>query len=117
MKIWYSLLLSFLVLGMGSRALLLQIDYSLNRPWYEVKCENISRPKMDCHGKCQLRKKAEPSSRLSELVNTAFICTPAIDGIAYDIFPFISVCPDDSYLASSPQDCIFSYIHPPDFRV
>jgi len=39
------------------------IDYMVDKAAYEKKCINKARPKLQCHGKCQLMKKIEEKEK------------------------------------------------------
>jgi hypothetical protein len=39
------------------------LDYQLSRASYEQKCINKARPKLQCHGKCQLMKKIQEEEK------------------------------------------------------
>lgn len=58
-----SILLSVVVILSGTKNLLFVTDYHMNRDYYETICENQNRPEMECHGKCQVTKKNEKTSK------------------------------------------------------
>lgn len=58
-----SILLSIVVFLSGTKNLLFVTDYNINRDYYETICENQNRPEMKCHGKCQVTKENEKTSK------------------------------------------------------
>lgn len=42
------------------------MDYYVNQDFYELHCENKSKPELECHGKCQVTKpeNQKPQSQL-----------------------------------------------------
>ncbi len=64
MKILFSFILSLLIFGASFQNSLLLVDYQLNRDFYETHCINKAKPKMDCHGKCQIQKETEKPGNL-----------------------------------------------------
>lgn len=53
----YLLILIFLIQSVGNTFFL--IDYQLSIEKYKSKCENVSKPELKCHGKCQMKKQSE----------------------------------------------------------
>ena len=74
MKVFSSSILSFIVLLASFQSSLVLLDYQINRSFYEERCINKDKPKMCCHGKCQLKEKEEASKNSPEttLVKTGF---------------------------------------------
>lgn len=51
---------------------LLFLDYQINRSFYEKYCINASNPDLECHGKCQVAKKATQPSAPTPLLKISF---------------------------------------------
>lgn len=71
MKIWFSIVFSSLLLLCSSQSTLLWVDYSMNQDFYELHCENKSKPQLECHGKCQMSKNEQTKQNVQLLK----ICT------------------------------------------
>lgn len=76
-------LLTALILQTGFK-ILIYLDYEVNKESITVKyCENKSKPKMKCHGKCHLMKKMDEAekkqnpSATKEKSETFFLITSA----------------------------------------
>ena len=66
MKIWLSILYSSMLLLCSNQSTLVWKDYYVNQDFYEMHCENKSKPELECHGKCQVTKpeNQKPQSQL-----------------------------------------------------
>ena len=66
MKIWLSILYSSMLLLCSNQSTLVWMDYYVNQDFYELHCENKSKPELECHGKCQVTKpeNQKPQSQL-----------------------------------------------------
>lgn len=56
----------------GGKNFLLNVDYTLNRGYYEKLCENKSKPELECHGKCKVKKDSDKKSSSENLVKIDF---------------------------------------------
>lgn len=72
MKLVLSILLSAVVFFSGTKNLLFVVDYHVNSDYYESVCENQNRPEMECHGKCQLPKDTQKTSKTFSFSHFAF---------------------------------------------
>lgn len=65
------LLISFMAQAMNRSVIL--IDYMFNTAAFEKNCINKSKPKLNCHGKCQMSKKMQQQEEKEQQqqVNTA----------------------------------------------
>lgn len=53
----YSLIFIFLLQSVGNTFFFL--DYQISIEKYEAKCENLQKPELNCHGKCQMIKQSK----------------------------------------------------------
>lgn len=51
---------------------LIWVEYELNRDFYEMHCENKVKPELECHGKCKVKKDAEKSTNITDIVKVNF---------------------------------------------
>ena len=72
MKAILSIILSTIIFTASFQNALFMIDYQINRKFYEIHCINKSKPEMDCHGKCQMKKESEKASNPFSLVKYSF---------------------------------------------
>lgn len=63
MKLLSAYLLTCLVFFSGTKNLFFLVDYQVNRNYYELVCENQNRPELNCHGKCQINKDTQKTTR------------------------------------------------------
>lgn len=72
MRFLYSLILSFIVFTASFQHSLMIFDYQMNKNFYEIHCINKSKPELECHGKCQIKKESEKTASLVNLVKYSF---------------------------------------------
>ena len=66
MKLFFSSILSCIVFLANFQNSVLLLDYQINRKVYEKHCINKDKPKMNCHGKCQMKEKEETSENAEQ---------------------------------------------------
>ena len=72
MKLLSVTILSFIIFIMSFQNSLIWVEYALNRDFYEMHCENKDKPELECHGKCQVKKDAEKSNSITDIVKVNF---------------------------------------------
>ncbi|MBU8883443.1 hypothetical protein KSK37_10145 [Kaistella sp. DKR-2] len=72
MKRFFTYILSIIIFTASFQNSLLMIDYQINRDFYEIHCVNKSKPEMNCHGKCQMKKESDKTSSFVNLVKYSF---------------------------------------------
>ncbi|MBU4538967.1 MAG: hypothetical protein L6264_03830 [Weeksellaceae bacterium] len=72
MKRFFTYILSIIIFTVSFQNSLLMIDYQINRDFYEIHCINKSKPEMNCHGKCQMKKESDKTTSLVNLVKYSF---------------------------------------------
>lgn len=87
MKFWFSIIFSSLLLLCSSQSTLLWVDYSMNQNFYELHCENKSKPQLECHGKCQMSKNEQvpANSQLLKICSDFIFLNSIPDAISLQI--------------------------------
>lgn len=69
-SVWLSILSLIIFLASFQNTLLL-VDYQINRDFYEMHCINKTQPKLNCHGKCEMKKQSEKENSSYKILKTA----------------------------------------------
>lgn len=72
MKSFFLTLLSAIIFMASFQNTLLLVDYKINTAYYELHCVNKSKPEMNCHGKCGMKKESEKSNSPFKLQKYSF---------------------------------------------
>ena len=72
MKHFFTYILSIIIFTVSFQNSLLMIDYQINKDFYEIHCVNKSKPEMNCHGKCQMKKESDKTSSLVNVIKYSF---------------------------------------------
>lgn len=97
----------------------IRLDYYLNIPVYANNCENKTKPKLKCSGKCQMMKKLAAEEKKEEqlperkfdnktevLSSKSFFCTTVPEAAAENTNLFL-------HNAGAVTDIAYSVFHPP----
>ena len=116
-----SILLCSVFLFQPLSKLLILLDYEVNKATITQNfCENKSKPKLHCNGKCHLKKQLEKEDKKQDSFPTAskekseiqFHSSPSVFALTITCS---EVTPNFTYLLLYPDTPVYSIFHPPSF--